>query len=200
MGHGGGGGLWRGHFGGRKFGWIRAGGLGFDGILRNEAILGAGGHGFQGLAVATVAFDLVGGGQGAVVGLLDLRVIAEERACLPFGGVDESFGDAFVGPVVGAAQVLPVAGLDAVEAEEAPVGVREFLDQGLLGGVGGGGVWSASPSGAPSSTQVLTVWIPLSDRRRSFRKLPCAGSASQGGIARVRTRSRIAFAQGRTSL
>src|SRR5205807_7109082 len=68
---------------------------------------------------------------------LDLGVVTKEVAGLPVGGVDEGLGDAFVGPVVGAAQVLPVAGLDAVEAEEAPVGVRELLDQSLLGGVGG---------------------------------------------------------------
>ncbi len=56
------------------------------------------------------------------------------------------------------------------------------------------------PSGAPPSTQATIVSICSFVRLRSLANLPCAGSASHGGIVRATTFSLIAFAQGRTSL
>jgi hypothetical protein len=64
---------------------------------------------------------------------------------------------------------------------------------------GGGGVAAGSPSRAPPSTQRTSVSISRSLRLGSFRNLPCCRSACQGGIARVRTLSRIAAAHGRAS-
>src|SRR5215475_15615505 len=63
-----------------------------------------------------------------------------------------------------------------------------------------GGKSFGSPSFAPSSTQAATVSISFCERRGLLENSPCAGSANQGGIARVTTFSRMALAQGRTSL
>ena len=48
--------------------------------MRNEAIFGCRGYCFQRFEGSLFSFDLVGGGQGAVVGPLDLGVVAEEGA------------------------------------------------------------------------------------------------------------------------
>ena len=88
-----------------KFEDVPCGRTGFFRDMRNEAILG-GGHCFQRFPIPAFALDLVGSGQGAVIGFLDLGVVAEGIAGLPVGGLDESLGNAFVGAVIRAAQVV----------------------------------------------------------------------------------------------
>src|SRR5688572_8740421 len=61
----------------------------------------------------------------------------------------------------------------------------------------GGGASLAAPSTAPPSAhrRIVSTSAGLSDR--SLVKLPCAGSANQGGIDRSATFERMALAQGR---
>src|SRR5687768_9520987 len=65
--------------------------------------------------------------------------------------------------------------------------------------VGTAGRSPSLPFGAPASTQARMVSISLSVSRGSFLKVPCDGSAPQGGMVRVATRLRIDFAHGRAS-
>src|SRR6201996_1788504 len=65
--------------------------------------------------------------------------------------------------------------------------------------VGVGGRSLSSPFGAPASTQATIVSISFSVRRGSFLKVPCAGSAPHGGIARDTTLVLMARAHGRAS-
>src|SRR5262245_57812354 len=66
--------------------------------------------------------------------------------------------------------------------------------------LGAGGKSLESPSGAPESAHAVMVASSSSLNRRSLLNLPCAGSASHGGIFLVSTAAFIAFAHGRTSL
>src|SRR5213594_2291900 len=64
-----------------------------------------------------------------------------------------------------------------------------------------GGISFGSPFWTPASTHFTMVSICASDKDRSFLNfwMPTVLSICHGGIWRVITRSRIAFAQGRTS-
>ncbi len=65
--------------------------------------------------------------------------------------------------------------------------------------VGAAGRSLSSPFGAPASTQATMVSISFSLSRGSFLKVPCAGSAPHGGIARETTRCLIDLAHGRAA-
>ena len=66
--------------------------------------------------------------------------------------------------------------------------------------VSGAGLSLASPSGAPLSTQAVSVAMSSALSVRSFSKCPTLGSASHGGIFLETTAALIALAQGRASL
>jgi hypothetical protein len=67
--------------------------------------------------------------QGAIVGSLGLRPDAQVRAKTGFLLLREGLGDSGLAALVLTAYVLPKLAVDAADAAQLPVGVREFLDE-----------------------------------------------------------------------